>query len=596
MPSQPRCFIAASNVERYEQMRSAARRAGFDVARTIDNLELGTARQDSSFFVPAIRASSIVIIDTENPGAHISEVSRIAQEVGRRVIGITRSRTEREFSDFPGLTQLTSYLDLEENSLSDVVFDLLSRLYSTAFLTEMPTEVNSRPLVVDLARLDKHEEDNLYFELLTQLGFRHVEWIQTIPSIDILAEWNRNDPDGFSYPETWFISLCRSFDSTWLDLLLHRPEQVLLDGVDADERRFRRVAANKSPLTVLFISTSDALSAELGERFRSFGRRRRYDGAPVRFRVWSSIQLTRLIQRFPQIGYKYFSEEARDGRSHRKSFEQLYLENAEMSNRQHVLLRALEDEKDRRIRAERDAAWKDISFAAAHKLGNPVFALETNLGPLRKRITEVRTAEAVQIIDEMAASIDKAKDIIDQFKSLARAEELQTEPTLLHPLIDGCCQTARALGIDVSVDCSAGAQALIDPLRIVECVDEILQNALEWFDKPTRVVCIAVRPALSDSLPAHLNTSGGYLVLSIKDNGCGVPAANKKRVFDAFFTTREHGTGLGLALVRKIIEAHQGVIQEVGSEGTGAHFEIFLPLASPSADTKQITKKKKAAK
>jgi signal transduction histidine kinase len=68
------------------------------------------------------------------------------------------------------------------------------------------------------------------------------------------------------------------------------------------------------------------------------------------------------------------------------------------------------------------------------------------------------------------------------------------------------------------------------------------------------------------------------VLLHVKDNGCGIEVANKQKIFDAFFTTYDHGTGLGLALVRQIIDGHGGGIVESGIPGQGADFEIYLPI------------------
>jgi hypothetical protein len=86
-------------------------------------------------------------------------------------------------------------------------------------------------------------------------------------------------------------------------------------------------------------------------------------------------------------------------------------------------------------------------------------------------------------------------------------------------------------------------------------------------------------------LPQSLDTSKHYTLIQFKDNGPGVPLENKVRIFDAFFTTRHHGTGLGLALVRRIIEGHGGIILESGRPGDGANFEIYLPDSGETLQT-----------
>jgi two-component system, cell cycle sensor histidine kinase and response regulator CckA len=74
--------------------------------------------------------------------------------------------------------------------------------------------------------------------------------------------------------------------------------------------------------------------------------------------------------------------------------------------------------------------------------------------------------------------------------------------------------------------------------------------------------------------------AGNRLVVSVRDTGCGIPAADRQRIFEPFFTTGAAGTGLGLAVVAGIVRKHQGNIKVESSEGRGSCFQIRLPLAA----------------
>jgi len=141
---------------------------------------------------------------------------------------------------------------------------------------------------------------------------------------------------------------------------------------------------------------------------------------------------------------------------------------------------------------------------------------------------------------------------------------------------------AAAKGVSCSVGCPSELQVMGDRERLAECFDELLSNSMHWFDKPTRRIDITVSQPGSDAVPNQLDSAVSYALIHFRDNGSGVPVDNKGKIFDAFFSTYHHGTGLGLALVRRIVEGHAGRITESGVPGEGAEFEIYLPVAEPT--------------
>jgi signal transduction histidine kinase len=238
------------------------------------------------------------------------------------------------------------------------------------------------------------------------------------------------------------------------------------------------------PVTFLFIQTrespyldrvhQDLLRMELRSRSRRI--------PSIRIRVWDRQQLVRLIQEHPQIWQKYFSEDGRVRSTTRKSYEALYIEVSDLNEKLQATIRALEEEREKRARAERDAVWKDVAFTAAHKLGNPIFALETSLQAVKRRISG-RLPEVYEIVVEMESSIEKAKLIIDQFKSLTRANEIELRPLDLIPLLQSSSHVASDNGVSLRIsDQSDQTKVMADPSRMTECFDEIFANALHWLD------------------------------------------------------------------------------------------------------------------
>ena len=373
-----------------------------------------------------------------------------------------------------------------------------------------------------------------------------------------------------------------------LDQAIHDPERIIrrvLRSENHIERLLSRTNVD-APITLLCISFEDVPRQQLLLEFAEHRIRSRdiRGTPPVRVRIWDRNYLTSLVQQYRQIGYKYFSDEGRAKSKYRKTPEELYQENVALTERLAATLTALEDEKNRRVRAERDAVWKDISFTTAHKIGNPLFAIETFLDPLEKRVSENRSEEAMGILVRIRGAVERAKVFVEQFKSLTRAQELSPIATPLRPLLEDACRVAQDFGVILQIDCPQDPFVIGDPMRLSECFEELTSNALRWLDKPEkRIEIVAVAdPA---PLPPEVDSKQRFFLVHFKDNGTGVRPDKKNRIFDAFYTTHAQGTGLGLALVRRIIEGHGGIIFENGTFNSGADFEIYIPRPSDSTAT-----------
>lgn len=436
------------------------------------------------------------------------------------------------------------------------------------------------PFFVDWDRLERPDAENLCRELLAQMGFQRPDWFKESPEIDLIAELPKKDPDGFEYRELWCVSMGRNSPSEeLLDIAQRDPEYFLHRTLRFAEGSKRLSEMMRNPITLLLVVLEDVPSQRMlwNLEERSFSRRKTFRSA-VRIRVWDRNYLTSLVHQFPNLGYRYFSDEGRAAAKFRKTPEELYREVIDLTERQALIVRELEEEKSRRVRAERDAVWKDISFSAAHKLGNPIFAIETSLDPLETRIVGGRSDEAINVMHVIRASVEKAKAIVAQFKSLARAQEMSLEPVLLKPLLEASCQAVLGQAIAFSIECADDVRLLADPEHLSECLDELIGNSLHWFDKDEKRIEIKVTSPAT-SLPASADTSLQYALIHFRDNGPGIPLEQKSRIFDAFYTTQDHGTGLGLALVRRMVEGQRGVIMESGEPGKGADFELYFPLA-----------------
>jgi signal transduction histidine kinase len=607
MPSDDRpkyrCFLAFPFSGEFAAVREAVSdgvaEAGYKIISSDRRPVLpGSTIRDA--IVGELARADCIIADVTDRNANVFFELGLAQAMGKGLLIISHKRS---INNIPFDVREFQILVYDDNPKS--LSDLSKRIgVSLQQYRQSPQRspilrglTQSPPFFIDWGRLERSEIENLCRELLAQMGFQRLEWGKITPEIDLVAELPRKDPDGFEYRELWLISMgLHAPTEMFFEMAMGVPDYFfhrLMKYSEGFEKSLARGA--ETPFTLLIIQPRE--SREPGEAKRIVERMemRRMKRGPfgynLRFRIWDQAYLTSLVHQFPQIGYKYFSDESRIRSKTRKSYEDLYRENSDLVVRQAKLIGELEEEKNKRVRAERDAIWKEISFSAAHKIGNPIFAIETDLDPLVKRIREQRANEAVEVVGNIRSSVDKAKAFVEQFKSLARAQEIKPASALLLPLLTDASKLLENSGIVCRIECPPNLAVWADTDRLSECLDELIANANHWFDKTEKKIEFKVVFPVPEPLPSFLDTDAKYILLHVKDNGCGVPVANKQKIFNAFFTTYDQGTGLGLALVRRILDGHGGGILESGIPGQGADFEIYLPVPPQEKPKKKMVVK-----
>lgn len=596
--AKPRCFLILPHREEMRKVRDAVLAAARDTGIEVVYAEsVILQRPIADAFASEIARADMIVADISDASANAFYELGLAHAMGKPSLVLCEAAAQgaqsaplipSDISDTPVVTY-----EMSSAGLNDLQKKLRS---SFTQLRSMPARLRgARRLgsptprfIVDWTRIEPREFENLCLELLIQLGFRNVDWGKRMPDVDAIGFVPKQDPDGHEYREVWLVSMgTQTPPTTILDRVQNDPYFFRELGARVGTREFAMGDTPESPVTILLINYphQPSLFPEDEANFARRARKALRTNMPIRVRVWDTQYLTHIISQYPQIGYKYFSEEARSVSRYRKTPEEMYNEISSLNARLRATISSLEQERSMRIRAERDAVWKDLSFTAAHKLGNPVFALETYLGPLARRIPS-EFGDAHDVLNRMSNSVEEAKAIIQQFKSLTRAQEVSLAPVDIGPIIGSACDVADSDGVEVHVDVPEHLPLVIgDGARLVECFNELVANAYHWFDKEPKRLTISARTAMTRAeVPEQLPVRP-YVVVRFSDNGVGIPAESKERIFDAFYTTYHHGTGLGLSLVRRILEGHDGLIREVGSLGEGAAFEIFLPSVQDSHST-----------
>ena len=229
------------------------------------------------------------------------------------------------------------------------------------------------------------------------------------------------------------------------------------------------------------------------------------------------------------------------------------------------LATALEAARDRELEAERLRAFREVARRVAHEIKNPLTAMRIAVDQLGR--TAGQSDRQTTAVDVLEAETQRLVQLAKEFAEFGRLPEgPKSEVDLLDLLMD-LGKSAVPSEVDVSVRANGEPCKLLghyDPLR--RAFANLLRNAAEAMGG-------------RGSIEIAVSRDGNGLAVTIADHGAGIPDDLRQRVFEPYFTTKRDGTGLGLALVRQTIEAHNGSITVAETPGGGATFSIVLSAA-----------------
>jgi signal transduction histidine kinase len=225
-------------------------------------------------------------------------------------------------------------------------------------------------------------------------------------------------------------------------------------------------------------------------------------------------------------------------------------------------------------REQRLSAVGNLAAGVAHEIRNPLNAISIGLQRLRKEFAPPESEgrdEYLRFTEIMQAEVGRLNTIVNRFLSLARPARLAlTEEPLaavLEELLALLSSQASAQKIRVATDFQLGeAKVRMDRQQLTHAFMNVVLNAIQAM--PDGGTLTVRGKAISDSA----------IVIEVEDTGSGIPPEHLDRIFEPYFTTKEGGTGLGLALAHKIVEEHHGSIRVEGGVGSGATFVVTLPV------------------
>lgn len=238
----------------------------------------------------------------------------------------------------------------------------------------------------------------------------------------------------------------------------------------------------------------------------------------------------------------------------------------------------LDEEQRRLAHLARVAIVGELSGGLAHELNQPLTSILSNAQAAQQALKRdhVDVNELREILDDIVAEDKRAGALIDRLRTLLRREEPTLQRLGLAPLLKDCLSLVRSKLTTEQVKLSTAIDpdlpdVLGDPVQLQQVLLNLLLNACDALSEMEPADrCIA--------LDAHRDSNGHFVHVRVSDRGPGIEAGGLERVFDAFFTTKPNGLGLGLAICRQIVAAHGGRLWATHNEDRGAAFHLTLPI------------------
>jgi signal transduction histidine kinase len=242
------------------------------------------------------------------------------------------------------------------------------------------------------------------------------------------------------------------------------------------------------------------------------------------------------------------------------------------------------------------AALGRLSAGVAHEVKNPLHAMMIHLELLRQQFAlhtpvverrgggshaaaalasavapPVNAVQALGHVDVIAAEIRRLDEVVQGFLKFARPEDLKLQPVRLVLLFDEVIPIVRPEAersrVQLSVDCDSALEVNGDPSMLRQAFLNLALNAIQAMPGGGS---LSIRCALARR---------SRVAIVVADTGMGIPPEHLDRIFDLYFTTRDKGSGIGLSMVYRTVQMHDGEIEVQSTPGTGTTFRVLLPRA-----------------
>lgn len=230
------------------------------------------------------------------------------------------------------------------------------------------------------------------------------------------------------------------------------------------------------------------------------------------------------------------------------------------------------------MREDRLSSLGQLSGGIAHEIRNPLAGISLFVDVLGNPDKFSRTAQELNILEEIKSNVHKIDGIIKRVLAFSRHADSNLANLQVKPLIEDTMRLwtsrVKSCGIELKLALEEDLPDVLgDPIEIQQVLNNLVHNALDAMSEGGLLTVTAEKGLFS------LDSKRPAVVIKIQDTGCGIPAEQRKYVFNPFFTTKPTGTGLGLAISHRIVSRHRGVLALESASDRGTTFCLELPPA-----------------
>jgi len=225
-------------------------------------------------------------------------------------------------------------------------------------------------------------------------------------------------------------------------------------------------------------------------------------------------------------------------------------------------------------RAQRMAAWREVARRIAHEVKNPLTPIQLSAQRLNKRYGNRLDEEDGRVFREctemIIKQVEEIKTLVNEFSTFARMPASKLLPEDIREIVREVVSLYGEAHKDIHIQLqdSDGLPILrLDREQIKRVLINLFDNAIAAIDKEGRII-----------ITLSFERESQMVKVEVADNGRGIPAAHKPRLFEPYFSTKKQGTGLGLAIVSSIISDHNGFVRVEDNLPRGTKFIIELPV------------------